>query len=195
MRNARDAICRAKESEKVPINQHPDPEIDRANLMANVNAVMNWGYYDNFQHGTFKNENEVGYGPIKVWNSSVEIMVPRELGKMKQVDFRKYEIIPTEKATEDSYFHFKGDISVKRFDFLVLLSKIFPVEIEVHFEHSFPSCTFVWYEIKGGNAEKKTREPIVKVPETTVRVLNTNTGIVPVPGPEKCEGGLSELFK
>ena len=39
----------------------------------NINAIVNWSYYDNYQHGHYVNENDFGYGPIRVFNSTINV--------------------------------------------------------------------------------------------------------------------------
>lgn len=82
----------------------PTPEV-AFNL--DVALVKSWSYYDNYQHGHYINENNTGYGPIRVFNATVLI---------------------------DGVEVFGGDVSVKRFDHLVKLSKTHNVQVKVFYE-------------------------------------------------------------
>ena len=96
-------------------------------LEKNIQCVKSWSYYDNYQHGpyVYVNENAVGYGPIKVFNATVEIQ-----GKVV----------------------FRGDISDRRFEFLKMVAREEKVGIRVHYESSRDSKVLYWTISKKGVA-------------------------------------------
>lgn len=73
----------------------------------NIENFRRWNWYDNYQHGEFIDENDAGYGPIKVFNARVLIGQRAE---------------------------FHGDVSERRFNWLKSLSEKFKVPVEIYYE-------------------------------------------------------------
>ena len=88
-----------------------------------IKDVGNWSYYDNYQHGQYADENGLEYGPIKVFNATVEI---------------------------DGKEAFGGDVSDRRFDLLKRLAKRFGVGVRVYFESCRDTKTLYWTISKTG---------------------------------------------
>ena len=68
----------------------PDPEFT-GDMEKDIENIKNWSYYDNYQHGEYRDETMDGYGPVRFMNSLIVI--------------RDVEL-------------FHGDISKKRYGFL-----------------------------------------------------------------------------
>jgi len=56
---------------------NPDPPMKQT-LLECLHDINEWPHYDNFQHGHYVNENEVGYGPIRVFNARVHIIAENQ---------------------------------------------------------------------------------------------------------------------
>ena len=93
-----------------------DPPI-KANTIECFDDIRTWWHYDNWQHGEYRDENRIGYGPIRFFNARFEIVSdclnPTEMDE-------KYKIVWNEYPTWHIY-HF-CDLSERRMQYLKDLS-------------------------------------------------------------------------
>ena len=85
---------------------HPDPEFT-GDMEKDIENIKNWSYYDNYQHGGYRDETMDGYGPC-IFMNSVIVLQDVEL--------------------------FSGDISKKRYGFLKRFSRTYQRVIVIRSE-------------------------------------------------------------
>ena len=105
------------------VDEISNPILLASSLDIALHHINLWGYYDNYQHGDYVDENSVGYGPIKVFNATVEINGEEVFG---------------------------GDVSDRRFDLLKRLAKQFGVGVRVYYESCRDTKTLYWTISKRG---------------------------------------------
>jgi len=110
-----------------PFNS-PDPDM-KSTLLECIEDIREWPHYDNYQHGHYVNENYCGYGSIKVFNANVHIIThnlnPTELDEGYKMVWGKYPTWHT---------YFRGDLSKRRYNYLLELSKKYECMITVNRE-------------------------------------------------------------
>jgi len=96
--------------------------------------IREWPHYDNYQHGHYMNENKMGYGKIKVKNANVCIITKNLDPQPEDEKFKKV-------WGHYDYWHtyFRGDLSQRRFEYLLELSKRHECLIEVTHEFGQPA--------------------------------------------------------
>lgn len=112
-------------------------------LKAALDWIRGWEYYDNEQHGMWTDENDLNYGPILVYNSSVHYFVKMD----SSTEFREIDRWVDEPVTHrevEPIFH--GDLSPRRIRVLMVIAKMFQGRVVIEFEHRHPTNVDVAYE-------------------------------------------------
>lgn len=105
------------------IGNKPDEPITGF-IVTDLKNFMQWDWYDNFQHGTYEDENYGHYGPIKVFNARVVI------GKKLE---------------------WHGDVSERRLKFLQHINKDFGLEVMISTERLAPAYSMPGDELIVGD--------------------------------------------
>jgi len=154
--------------------------------------IRGWSYYDNEQHMRYINENDMNYGPILVYNSTVHYYVYMDsTNELREID-RWIDEVP-EKREAEPIFH--GDLSPRRIRALMLITKMFGGKVVIEFEHRHPTNVDIAYEYSfiDGRGELSGKSGMLAVleryyPTISADLLGVETDLAGVEKKAKEEG-------
>jgi len=153
---------------------NPDPKM-KETLEECTKDIDEWSYYDCYQSGVYENQDYGKYGPIRVFNCSLEVIYKGPLAN-----------------GENRYTYWQGDLSQKRLEYLQVLTQKFDCTIKILYEKTGFSSNRLFAIYKKG-IDVLVIDPITKKPNADHRhVFETypNGWIC-----KNCALKLSDIFK